>query len=115
MICFNPGRAEEDGTYSEEAKNAALTVIFHEVGHNYFPMIINSDERQWSWMDEGLNTFIQSLAQAEFDNNWNLRRGPAHTITGYMASPKNQLEPIMTNSDNIVEFGLNAYANLPPG
>ncbi|MBI5914319.1 MAG: M1 family metallopeptidase [Bacteroidetes bacterium] len=115
MICFNFGRAEEDGTYTEGAKLGAIGVIIHEVGHNYFPMIINSDERQWSWMDEGLNTFVQTLAQAEFDNNWNLRRGPANTITGYMASPKNQLEPIMTNSDNIVEFGSNAYAKPAAG
>ena len=115
MICFNFGRAEEDGTYTEQNKLGAIGVIIHEVGHNYFPMIINSDERQWSWMDEGLNTFIQTLAQAEFDNNWNLRRGPAHTIVPYMASPTSQLEPIMTNSDNIVEFGLNAYAKPAAG
>jgi hypothetical protein len=115
MICFNFGRAEEDGTYTEGAKLGAIGVIIHEVGHNYFPMIINSDERQWSWMDEGLNTFIQSLAQAEFDNNWDLRRGPASTITAYMASPKDQLEPIMTNSDNIVQFGPNAYAKPAAG
>ncbi len=115
MICFNFGRAEEDGTYTEGNKLGAIGVIIHEVGHNYFPMIINSDERQWSWMDEGLNTFIQTLAQAEFDNNWDLRRGPAPTIVPYMSSPKDQLEPIMTNSDNIVEFGLNAYAKPAAG
>ncbi len=115
MICFNFGRAEEDGTYTEANKLGAIGVIIHEVGHNYFPMIINSDERQWSWMDEGLNTFVQSLAQAEFDNNWNLRRGPANTIVSYMASPKDELEPIMTNSDNIVQFGMNAYAKPAAG
>ncbi len=115
MICFNFGRAEEDGTYTEQNKLGAIGVIIHEVGHNYFPMIINSDERQWSWMDEGLNTFIQSIAQAEFDNNWNLRRGPAPTIVPYMKSNPNELEPIMTNSDNIVEFGLNAYAKPAAG
>ncbi len=115
MICFNFGRAEEDGTYTERNKLGAIGVIIHEVGHNYFPMIINSDERQWSWMDEGLNTFIQSLAQAEFDNNWDLRRGPAHTIVPYMSSPTDQIEPIMTNSDNIVQFGMNAYAKPAAG
>jgi hypothetical protein len=115
MICFNFGRAEEDGTYTEQQKNGAISVIIHEVGHNYFPMIINSDERQWSWMDEGINTFVQFLAQAEFDANWNHRRGPAHTIVDYMASPKDRLEPIMTNSENIVEFGLNAYAKPAAG
>lgn len=115
MICFNFGRAEEDGTYTEYMKNGAISVIIHEVGHNYFPMIINSDERKWSWMDEGINTFVQYLALAEFDNNWDHRRGPAHTITGYMNLPEDQLEPIMTKSDNIVNFGMNAYAKPATG
>lgn len=110
MICFNPGRAEEDGTYSEAAKNRAILVIIHEVGHNYFPMIINSDERQWTWFDEGINTFMQYLTEATFDNNFDHGRGPAHLITDYMRLPKDQLEPIMTNSENIVRFGANAYA-----
>jgi hypothetical protein len=109
MICFNPGRAEEDGTYSEEAKNAALTVIFHEVGHNYFPMIINSDERQWAWFDEGINTFMQYIAEQEWDNNYDSDEGPPHKITDYMALPKDKLEPIMTNSENIVDYFSNAY------
>lgn len=115
MICFNYGRAEEDGTYTPRAKYGAIGVIIHEVGHNYFPMIINSDERQWTWFDEGLNTFVQFLAQQEFDNDYPTRRGPAHTIVDYMSLPKNQLEPIMTNSENIVRFGSNAYAKPAAG
>ena len=109
MICFNPGRAEEDGTYSEAAKIGAISTIIHEVGHNYFPMIINSDERQWSWFDEGLNSFVQYLAESEFDNNYKSWFGPAEQIVDYMSLPKDQLEPIMTNSDNIVDFFANAY------
>lgn len=109
MICFNYGRTEPDGTYSARTKYGMIEVIIHEVGHNFFPMIINSDERQWSWMDEGLNTFVQFLAEQEFDNNYPSRRGPAHKIVDYMRMPKNQLEPIMTNSENIVQFGNNAY------
>ncbi len=109
MICFNYGRTEPDGTYSARTKHGMIEVIIHEVGHNFFPMIINSDERQWSWMDEGLNTFVQFLAEQEFDNNYPSRRGPAHKIVDYMRMPKNQLEPIMTNSENIVQFGNNAY------
>ena len=109
MICFNPGRAEEDGTYSAQAKKAAITVIIHEVGHNYFPMIINSDERQWAWFDEGLNTFMQFIAEQEFDNNYPSGEGPTHLVTGYMSRPKDQLEPIMTQSDNIVDYFSNAY------
>ncbi len=109
MICFNFGRTETDGTYSESTKYGMLGVIIHEVGHNFFPMIINSDERQWSWMDEGLNTFVQYLTEQEFDNNYPSSRGPAYKIVDYMKLPKEQLEPIMTNSENINDFGSNAY------
>ena len=109
MICFNPGRAADDGTYSESAKYSALSTIIHEVGHTYFPMIINSDERQWAWFDEGLNTFCQFLAESEWDPNYPHWAGPAETITAYMASPKDNLEPIMTNSENIVNYFANAY------
>ncbi len=109
MICFNPGRAEEDGTYSENAKKAAITVIIHEVGHNYFPMIINSDERQWAWFDEGINTYMQFVAEQEFDNNYKSGEGIPSKITDYMKMPKNKLEPIMTNSENIENYFANAY------
>lgn len=110
MICFNYGRTQKDGSYSEATKYGMLGVIIHEVGHNFFPMIINSDERQWTWMDEGLNTFVQYLTEELFDNKFPSRRGPAFTITDYMKLPKDQLEPIMTNSENIIGFGPNAYA-----
>jgi hypothetical protein len=109
MICFNFGRTEKDGTYTEGAKNGMILVIIHEVGHNFFPMIINSDERQWTWMDEGLNTFVQFLTEREFDANYPSQRGPAYKLVDYMKLPKNQLEPIMTNSENIIGFGANAY------
>ncbi|MCX8019007.1 MAG: M1 family metallopeptidase [Chitinophagaceae bacterium] len=110
MICFNFGRTEKDGTYSEATKNGMISVIIHEVGHNFFPMIVNSDERQWSWMDEGLNTFVQYLTEQLWDNNFPSRRGPAAYITDYMKLNKDQLEPIMSNSENIVQFGPNAYS-----
>ncbi|AZI19715.1 M1 family metallopeptidase [Chryseobacterium taklimakanense] len=110
MICFNFGRTEKDGTYSEGTKNGMIGVIIHEVGHNFFPMIINSDERQWSWMDEGLNTFVEYLTEEKWDNKFPSRRGPAHTIVDYMKLPKDELEPIMTNSENIIRFGPNAYS-----
>jgi hypothetical protein len=92
-----------------------LGVIIHEVGHNFFPMIVNSDERQWTWMDEGLNTFCEYLTEELFDNKFPSRRGPAWTITDYMKLPKDQLEPIMTNSENIVGFGPNAYSKPATG
>ena len=115
MISFNPGRAEKDGSYTENAKNAAILVIIHEVGHTFFPMIINSDERQWTWMDEGLNSYMQYLTQELWDNKFPSKGGPAWSITDYMKLPKDQLEPIMTNSENINNFGSNAYDKVATG
>ena len=108
MICFNGPRPEEDGTYTERTKYGLISVIIHEVGHNWFPMIINSDERQWTWMDEGLNTFCQFLAQEQWEEEYPSRRGEPDAITGYMTS-FGQV-PIMTNSESILQFGNNAYA-----
>ena len=115
MICFNYGRTNADGTYSEAVKNGMVGVIIHEVGHNFFPMIVNSDERQWTWMDEGLNSFCQYLTEELFDNKYPSKRGPAYLIADYMKLPKDQLEPIMTNSENIIQFGNNAYGKPAAG
>ena len=115
MICFNFGRTEKDGTYAEGTKNGMIGVVIHEVGHNFYPMIINSDERQWTWMDEGMNSFVQSLAQGTWDNKMPTGRGPAALITDYMKAPKDQLEPIMSNSENIIGFGNNAYGKPAAG
>lgn len=109
MICFNFGRPEEDGTYSARTKYGMIGVIIHEVGHNYFPMIVNSDERQWTWMDEGLNTFLQYLTEQQWERNYPSRRGPAHKIVDYMKGDKDKISPIMTNSESIWQFGNNAY------
>ena len=110
MISFNGGRPEPDGTYTENVKNGMIGVIIHEVGHNFFPMIINSDERQWSWMDEGLNTFCQYLAEQEWDRNFPARRGEPQSIVPYMRLDSKNQVPIMANSENIMDFGNNAYA-----
>jgi len=115
MISFNPGRANDDGSYSEGAKNAAILVIIHEVGHTFFPMIVNSDERQWTWMDEGLNSYLQYLSQELWDNKFPSDGGVPSAIIDYMKLPKNQLEPIMTNSENINNFGSNAYDKVATG
>ena len=115
MICFNYGRCEDDDTYSKRTKYGHIGVIIHEVGHNWFPMIINSDERQWTWMDEGLNTFMQYLTEQEFERNYPSRRGPAQNITGYMGGDKKQISPIMTNSESIFQFGNNAYGKPATG
>ncbi len=108
MICFNGPRPKEDGTYSASTKYGLISVVIHEVGHNYFPMIVNSDERQWSWMDEGLNTFLQYLAEQEWQDEYPSQRGEAEFIVPYMQS-SNQV-PIMTNSESIMQFGPNAYS-----
>jgi hypothetical protein len=116
MICFNYGRTEKDGSYSEGTKYGMLGVVIHEVGHNFFPMIINSDERQWSWMDEGLNSFVEYLAEELYDPKFPVRgKGPAWAIVDYMKLPKDQLEPIMSNSENIIGFGPNAYTKPATG
>ena len=109
MICFNFGRPEKDGTYSESTKNRMIGVIVHEVGHNFFPMIINSDERQWTWMDEGLNSFVEYLTEKEWDKDFPTRRGPAYKVVDYMKGDKSTISPIMTNSESVLQFGNNAY------
>ena len=86
-----------------------IGVIIHEVGHNFFPMIINSDERQWTWMDEGLNSFVEYLTEQEFERNYPSRRGPPENIVEYMKGDKEGIVPIMTNSESILQFGNNAY------
>ncbi|WP_421874399.1 M1 family metallopeptidase [Marinoscillum sp.] len=114
MICFNYGRPDDDGTYSDRTKYGMIGVIIHEVGHNFFPMIINSDERQWTWMDEGLNTFVQYLTEKDFEvsfgEDFPSRRGPADKIVPYMSGERGLFRPIMTNSEQLLQFGNNAYA-----
>lgn len=109
MICFNFGRPEKDGTYPDRIKYGMIGVIIHEVGHNYFPMIVNSDERQWTWMDEGLNTFLQYLTEQQWERNYPSRRGPADMIVPYMSGDRDGMVPIMTNSESLLQFGNNAY------
>ncbi|MEM8732812.1 MAG: M1 family aminopeptidase [Planctomycetota bacterium] len=108
MICFNGPRPQKDGTYSARTKYGLISVVIHEVGHNYFPMIVNTDERQWTWMDEGLNTFLQYLAEQEWEDDYPSRRGNPEAIAGYMSSSSQV--PIMTNSESVLQLGNNAYA-----
>jgi hypothetical protein len=115
MICWNFGRPDADGKYTDRLKYGMLGVIIHEVGHNFFPMIVNSDERQWTWMDEGLNTFMEYLAEITFDPNFPVDRGPARLIVPYMSGAQSGLEPIMTNSESIRQFGSNAYGKPAAG
>ncbi|WP_373073988.1 M1 family metallopeptidase [Zeaxanthinibacter enoshimensis] len=119
MICWNYGRPNEDGTYSDRVKFGMISVIIHEVGHNFFPMIVNSDERQWGWMDEGLDTFMQYLAEQQFGKenpsviapheNYPSRRGAPSKIVPYMSGDQSTLAPIMSNPENVYQLGPNAY------
>ena len=120
MICWNYGRPDEEGNYSDRTKYGMMSVIIHEVGHNFFPMIVNSDERQWTWMDEGLNTFLQYVAEQDFgewypaalspnDKKYPSRRGPAAKIVNYMGGNQDYIAPIMTKGLNTYQFGNNAY------
>ena len=119
MICFNFGRPNIDGSYSDDEKFGMIGVIIHEIGHFFFPMIVNSDERQWAWMDEGINTFVQYLTEQEFGKkypeiiypykNFPSDRGPADMIVDYMSVDQNYLAPIMSNPENVFDLGPNAY------
>jgi len=117
MMSFNGARPQEDGTYSVGTKNFLILVIIHEVGHNYFPMIVNSDERQWSWMDEGLNSFLEGLACLEWDRDFPATGIMPQYITGYMKTDPSKQNPIMSSSDNILPgtFGPNAYSKPATG
>ena len=110
MICFNYGRPDKKGNYSAMTKWSMISVIIHEVGHNFFPMIINSDERQWSWMDEGLNTFLETKTSMEWYPEMPIQAGTPATIKDFMSGEKDFMRPIMTNSENILFFGNNAYS-----
>lgn len=111
MICFNFGRPSKDGKYSQQTRAGMIGVIIHEVGHNFFPMIVNSDERQWSWMDEGLNTFLDKETMRLRYPELAGTRGTPAGIVPFMKGDKSQMRPIMAMSDNIraEEFGPNAY------
>lgn len=115
MICWNYGRPDEKGFISDRIRYGMQSVIIHEVGHNFFPMIVNSDERQWTWMDEGLNTFMQYMAEQELDPKYPSQRGPASKIVPYMSGSQEFLEPIMSNSEGIYQFGANAYGKPATG
>ncbi|MGW8315702.1 MAG: M1 family metallopeptidase [Bacteroidales bacterium] len=115
MICFNGGRPESDGTYSERTKWSMIGVIIHEVGHNFFPMIVNSDERQWTWMDEGLNTFLQGIAEREWDHNHPYPSGRPRDIVDYMKGDPSNIAPIMINGELTMQFSSNAYAKPATG
>ena len=114
QICWNYGRPRKDGTYSDRTRDAMIGVITHEIGHNFFPMIVNSDERQWTWMDEGLNSFIETLTELAFDKDFNTGNLPKD-IVPYMGGDQSNIAPIMTQGDQVYQFGPNAYTKPAAG
>jgi hypothetical protein len=115
QICFNPGRPNPDGTYSDRTKYRMIKVTIHEVGHNFFPMIVNSDERQWTWMDEGLNSYMEMLAELDYDPDFPITRGYPKNIVKYMSRDQSVVAPIMSKGDNVYSFGNNAYGKPATG
>ncbi len=107
MITFNGARPEDDGTYGKRTKYGLISVIIHEVGHSWFPMIVNSDERQWTWMDEGINTFVQFIAEQEWEDDYPSRRGEPRNLLRYFRDKDKT--PIMTDSESVLQLGNNAY------
>jgi hypothetical protein len=115
MVAFCGARPQPDGSYSPGLEYSLISVTIHEVGHNWFPMIVASDERKWTWMDEGLNSYLQYYAEKDWDADYPSRRGPARNIVGYM---KDSVEvPIMSHSDIIPgqTFGNNGYGKPATG
>ena len=116
MIAFNPGRPDlPDGGYSDRQKYRMINVTIHEVGHNWFPMIVNSDERKWTWMDEGLNSYAQLQAMMDYEKDYPLTRGLPKNIVRYMSGDQSRIAPIMSKGDNTYSFGNNAYGKPATG
>jgi len=118
MICWNYGRPDENGKYSDNTRNGMIKVITHEVGHNWFPMVVNSDERQWMWMDEGLNTFTELLAEQAFEKELGFSlhsRGYPKQIVPFMKGDQSKMNPIMNNSDLMYNRSMTAYSKPAAG
>ncbi|MEM7035546.1 MAG: M1 family metallopeptidase [Bacteroidota bacterium] len=113
MLCFCGGRPQANGFYSRYSKYAMIGVIIHEVGHNYFPMIVNSDERRWAWMDEGLNSFLEYMTERSFEANYPHRRGPSEQFATYMG--KLRQSPVMTNPESILSNSKTSYEKMTVG
>ncbi len=110
MICFNYGRPKKDGTYDDRTLDGMISVVVHEVGHNFFPMIVNNDERQCTWLDEGLNTFLEKETKRERYPTLDLVHGTPKGIVPFMKGDKSIMRPVMASSDNQGRsFGPNGY------
>lgn len=115
MICFNYGRPARDGSYSPAVRKGMIGVIVHEVGHNFFPMIVNNDERQTTWMDEGVNTFVQLVTEIERYPDIDFDRGKPSALVPYMKGNPDSKRPLMVNSEQVIQFGPEQYAKAGAG
>jgi hypothetical protein len=115
MICFNYGRPAKDGSYTPAVRKGMIGVIVHEVGHNFFPMIINNDERQTTWMDEGVNTFVQLVTEMERYPDIDFDRGKPSALVPYMKGDRSSMRPLMVNSEQVIQFGNEQYAKAGTG
>jgi hypothetical protein len=115
MICFNYGRPKKDGTITPQLRKGMIGVIVHEVGHNFFPMIINNDERQTAWMDEGINSFVEVLTEREryADIDWS--SDSPKGLVKYMKGDQSQMRPLMTNPEQVIQLGPEQYAKVAAG
>jgi hypothetical protein len=109
MICFNFGRPAKDGTFTDRTKWGMIGVVIHEVGHNFFPMIINNDERASTWMDEGINSFVQYLTERERYKDKPAGRGASANMVAYMKSDPANMRPLMTSGETVVQIGAEQY------
>ena len=115
MICFNYGRPNKDGSYSASLRQKMIGVIVHEVGHNFFPMIINSDERQTAWMDEGINSFVQLLTEMERYPDIKWTRGKPAEMVPYLKGERSTKRPLMTTADQVIILGDEQYGKAATG
>ena len=115
MICFNFGRPNKDGSYSQATRQKMIGVIVHEVGHNFFPMIVNSDERQTTWMDEGINSFVQLLTEQERYPDIKWTRGVPSEMVPYLKGDKTSKRPLMTNAEQVIILGDEQYGKAATG
>ncbi len=113
MISFNSPRPEKDGSYTERTKWSVIRVIIHETGHNWFPMIVNSDERHWMWLDEGFNSFVQGFAERSWKEDPKITTAQPRFAVEYLLSPAHQ--PLMTLPDSLQNVSQNAYFKTSVG